>query len=99
MKRAHFTTARTLIHSSLFIVSKNAVQKCVMVALFSYSSSPEVDDLFEGLAWPQTMEASICFVVSNDCGKLPAVVHGPHAKRVSATVVDDNIVAFGNVHW
>ncbi len=45
------------------------------------------------------MEASIRFVVSNNSGKLPAVVHGPHAKRVSAAVVDDNIVAFGNVHW
>jgi len=61
--------------------------------------SPEVEDLFEGLAWPQAMEASIRFVVSNNSGKLPAVVHGPHAKRVSAAVVDDNIVAFGNVHW
>jgi hypothetical protein len=56
---------------------------------------PEVDDLFEGLAWPQAMQASSRFVVSNNCGKLPAVVHGPHAKGVSTTVVDDNIVAFG----
>src|SRR5690242_15600606 len=45
------------------------------------------------------MKVSLRFVVSDNCGKLPAVVHRPHAKRISATVVDDNIVAFGDIHW